>query len=78
MSYVLGKPIRAGRFTITVVSRQTVAGQKIGQRGFALFCAKAPAYVVVQDGPDRMMMDMTGAKVTAEEVRAVCPAIAAL
>lgn len=78
MSYVLGPPFVTGGYTISVVSRHVVGGQVIGRHGVALHCAKAPAYVVVQDGQDRAVLDMTGAKVALEEVSALCPAVARL
>jgi hypothetical protein len=78
MRYVLGKPFVAGGFTIAVVSRQAVQGHVAGRNGLAAFCSKAPAYVVVQDGQGRAVLDMTGAKVALEEVRALCPEVATL
>ena len=78
MSYVLGAPFVAGGFTIAVVSRLVVDGHVIGRFGLAAYCSKAPAYIVVQDGKGRAVLDMTGTKVALEEVSALCPEVATL
>ena len=76
MSYVLGKPLTAGRFVVRVVSWQVVAGRTIGPAGVAVHCSKTPAYVVVQDGPGRAALDMSGTRVTLKHVQTLCPEVA--
>lgn len=78
MTYVLGSPFVVGRFTVVVVSRQTVNARKVGRKGVAVACHKVPAYVVVQNRQDRSVLDMSGAKVPMEEVLALCPAVETL
>lgn len=76
--YHLGKPFTVDRYTITIVSRQSVDGRQIARQGVALLCSKQPAYVVVQDGQGSAVLDMTGAKVPLDEVAALCPDVAKL
>ncbi|MCK0097324.1 hypothetical protein MWU60_17230 [Yoonia sp. F2084L] len=78
MSYVLGKPFVAGRFRVAIISRHLVSGHRVGRQGIALHCTKAPAFVVVQDGQGRAVLDMTGAKVAMEKVSALCPEVTTL
>jgi hypothetical protein len=78
MSFVLGEPFDVGGYRVAIVSRQVVGGHVIGRGGVALHCTKAPAYVVVDDGQGRVVLDMTGAKVMLEEVSTLCPAVATL
>jgi hypothetical protein len=77
MRYVLGKPIVVGRFAIAIVSRQVADARSIGGKGVAMMCHKEPAFVVVQDGQRRAVLDMMGAKVSMAKIEALCPALVA-
>lgn len=75
MSYILDKPCVTHGLCITIVSRQIVDGQTIAGRGVALGCNKTPAYVIVQNGKERTVLDMTGAQVEWDKVSTLCPAV---
>ena len=77
MKYVLGKPFKAGRYKVAVVSRQGVDGRSMGGQGVALACHKEPAFVVVQEGQGRVVLDMMGAEVPLADVATLCPAVTA-
>ena len=78
MTYVMGQPFIVGRYTVAVVSRQAVEGRRLGRQGIGLACHKEPAFVVVQDGQGRAVLNMMGQEVPMAEVAALCPAVTAL
>ncbi|MGJ8623104.1 MAG: hypothetical protein ACSHW1_10015 [Yoonia sp.] len=75
MSYVLDKPRVTQGLRIAIVSRQIVDGRTIAGRGVALRCDKTPAYVIVQNGKERTVLDMTGVQVEWGKVSTLCPAV---
>jgi hypothetical protein len=72
MTYVLGKPIVTGRFRVTTISRQVVAGRVIGRLGIIAHCYKTLVFVLVDTPEDTIALNSAGAKVPLEDVYALC------
>lgn len=74
MTYSLSQPKKVGQHVVAVLSRFATKGHVIGAVPIVL-CEKTPVLVLVlvRRGEDVIALDMAGARVTAEQVDALCP-----